>query len=47
MFEDIISIFMGFGVTYLGLEVAWHFTACKINNKMIKPCLFKQLGFVE
>jgi hypothetical protein len=37
---------IGFIVTYLSLEIAWHFTACRIkasDSKMtIKPCLFKQ-----
>jgi hypothetical protein len=37
---------IGFVLTYLSLEVAWHFTTCKVkvsNEKMIKPCLFKQV----
>jgi hypothetical protein len=40
---------IGFVLTYLSLEVAWHFTACKVkvsNEKMIKPCLFKQVKLV-
>lgn len=39
----------GFILTYLSLEVAWHFTACKIkirSEKLIKPCLFKQVKLV-
>jgi hypothetical protein len=46
MFENITPIlylFTGFVVTYLGLEIAWHFTACRIHDKAIKPCMFKQL----
>ena len=46
MFENITPIlylFTGFVVTYLGLETAWHFTACRIHDKAIKPCMFKQL----
>ena len=42
----LIYLAIGFVLTYLSLEVAWHFTACKIkvsNEKMIKPCLFKQV----
>lgn len=40
---------IGFVLTYLSLEVAWHFTACKVkvsDGKMIKPCLFKQVRLV-
>jgi hypothetical protein len=37
----------GFAVTYLSLEVAWHFTACKIKgNDKIKPCIFKEIKIV-
>jgi hypothetical protein len=42
----LIYLAIGFVLTYLSLEVAWHFTACKVkvsNEKMIKPCLFKQV----
>ena len=34
---------MGFAGTYLGLEAAWHFTVCKIRDKSVQPCLFKQV----
>jgi hypothetical protein len=40
---------IGFVLTYLSLEAAWHFTACKIkiaNENIIKPCLFKQVKMV-
>ncbi len=40
---------IGFVLTYLSLEAAWHFTACKMkiaNENMIKPCLFKQVKLV-
>lgn len=40
---------IGFVLTYLSLEVAWHFTACKVkitSEKLIKPCLFKQVKLV-
>lgn len=37
---------IGFVLTYLSLEVAWHFTACKTNENSIKPCLFKQVKLV-
>ncbi len=38
---------MGFVATYFALEVAWHFTACKIKDKAIKPSLFRQVGLVK
>jgi hypothetical protein len=43
MFEYVIYPAMGFIGTLLGLEAAWHFTACRIHNKPIKPCMFKQV----
>ena len=49
MFENIgLTMYMvaGFIVTYFSLEIAWHFTACKIHNKTIKPCMFKQVKTV-
>ena len=46
----LIYLALGFFlVTYLSLEVAWHFTACKIkptSENSIKPCLFKQVKLV-
>ena len=42
----LIYLTIGFVLTYLSLEVAWHYTACKVkvsSEKMIKPCLFKQV----
>jgi hypothetical protein len=43
--EDLAYLAIGF-VTFLALEAAWHFTACKIKDKRIKPCLYKQIGLV-
>ncbi|MGG6460663.1 MAG: hypothetical protein ACM3JQ_04465 [Candidatus Eiseniibacteriota bacterium] len=46
MFENIslaLYALAGFVVSYIGLEIAWHFTACRIRDKEIKPCMFKQL----
>jgi hypothetical protein len=43
MFENLIYPIIGFGATLVALEVAWHFTACKISDKTIKPCMFKQV----
>jgi len=43
MFENIVYPTIGFAVTLLGLEAAWHLTACKIPDKTIKPCMYKQV----
>jgi hypothetical protein len=43
MFENLIYPVIGFVGTLLGLEAAWHFTACKITDTRLKPCLYKQL----
>jgi len=43
MFEYLIYPTIGFVATLLGLEAAWHFTACKIPDKTIKPCMYKQV----
>ncbi|MGB6673970.1 MAG: hypothetical protein WBE34_16180 [Candidatus Nitrosopolaris sp.] len=43
MFEYLIYPAIGFVVTLVGLEAAWHFTACKIHDKTIKP-LYVQGG---
>jgi hypothetical protein len=41
MIENIIA---GFAVSYLSLEVAWHFTVCRIkDNSEIKPSMFKEI----
>ena len=34
---------LGFAVSYLALEGGWHFTVCKIKDKAIPPCIFKQV----
>jgi hypothetical protein len=34
---------LGFVFSYLALEGGWHFTACKIKDKSIPPCVFKQV----
>jgi hypothetical protein len=47
MLENIIYIAAGFATVLLALETAWHFTACKINDKSIKPCLYKQIGILK
>jgi hypothetical protein len=49
MLEYVIYPLIGFVGTLLGLEAAWHFTACKIPRDTIKPCIYKQakLAFVK
>jgi hypothetical protein len=37
---------IGYIITYLVLETAWHFAACRLQDKTIKPCLFKQVKMV-
>ena len=52
MIENIAYLIMGFAATYLSLEVAWHFTACRLKEdgsdkkNMMKPCVFKQMKMV-
>ena len=42
--ESALYVIVGFTLTYLFLEIAWHFTACKIKcGTALKPCLFKEL----
>ena len=43
MIENLLCVLMGFVITYLSLELAWHFTACKIKDKKIRPCMFKEI----
>ena len=47
MIENIAYVGLEFAAVLLGLEAAWHFTACKINDKSIKPCLYKQIGILK
>jgi hypothetical protein len=41
--ENILYVVVGFVVTYLSLELAWHFTVCTIKDKKLKPCMFKEI----
>jgi hypothetical protein len=47
MFENLnVSIYVLFGasLTYLALEVSWHFAACRLIDKSrVQPCVFKQV----
>jgi hypothetical protein len=36
----------GYIITYFALEIAWHFAACRLENKTMRPCLFKQVKMV-
>ncbi len=47
MLENIAYIGVGFGAVFFALESAWHFTACKIHDKSIKPCFYKQVGLLK
>jgi hypothetical protein len=47
IFESIAYIVLGFATALLSLEAAWHFTACKIRDKSIKPCFYKQIGILK
>jgi hypothetical protein len=44
--ENLLYVVIGFVVTYLLLELAWHFTACRIKDKKLKPCMFKEIKFL-
>ena len=44
MLENIAYIGLSFATVFLALEAAWHFTVCKIHDKSIKPCFYKQIG---
>jgi hypothetical protein len=52
MIENLAYVIMGFGATYLSLELAWHFTACRLKDdgsdkkKIMKPCMFKEIKTV-
>lgn len=43
---DVLYVLLGFIPTYLALETAWHFTACKHSEISASPCLFKQVKMV-
>ena len=41
-----ITLAMYLVIGYLALETAWHFAVCRLQDKTIKPCLFKQVKMV-
>src|SRR5215467_2305498 len=47
IFESIAYIALGFATTLLSLEAAWHFTACKVHDKSIKSCVYKQIRVLD
>jgi hypothetical protein len=47
MIENIAFVGLGFAAVFFALESAWHFTACKIKDKSIKPCFYKQIGLLK
>jgi ferredoxin-thioredoxin reductase catalytic subunit len=51
--ENLAYVIMGFAATYISLEVAWHFTACRFKDDssdekktIMKPCVFKEMKMV-
>ena len=47
MIESIAYIAIGFAAAFFSLEAVWHLTACKIHDRTIKPCFYKQIRLVE
>jgi hypothetical protein len=53
MIENLAYVIMGFATTYLSLEMAWHFTACRLKDDgsdkkiLMKPCMFKEIKTVS
>jgi 5-keto 4-deoxyuronate isomerase len=47
MIENLACLAIGFATTFLALETAWHFTACKIKDKRMKPYFYKQIGLLK
>jgi hypothetical protein len=47
MLENIAYIGLGFAAVFFALESTWHFTACKIHDRSLKPCFYKQVGLLK
>jgi hypothetical protein len=44
MIKNLAYVTMGFAATYISLEVAWHFAACRFkDDNKIKPYMFKEI----
>jgi hypothetical protein len=41
--NNLLYLIAGFVSTYLSLEVAWHYTACRTKDNKIRPCVFKEI----
>lgn len=46
MIENLLYVVIGFVVTYISLELAWHSTTCRIKDKKIRPRIFKEVKTV-
>jgi hypothetical protein len=47
MFENMVYIGLGFAAAFIALETSWHFTACKIKDRSLQPCFYKQIGLLK
>ena len=47
MLESIAYIALGFAASFFSLEAVWHFTACKIHDRSITPCFYKQIRILD
>jgi hypothetical protein len=45
--ENLAYLAIEFATPLLALEGTWHFTACKIKDKSVKPCLYKQMSILS
>jgi hypothetical protein len=46
MFENLnllIYLIVGAAITYLALEITWHYAACRIVDNRVQPYAFKQI----
>jgi hypothetical protein len=47
MIDSIAYIAIGFPSAFFSLEAVWHLTACRIQDRTIKPCFYKQIRLVD
>jgi hypothetical protein len=47
MFENIAYVGLGFAAVFLGLELAWHFTACKLHDQINKTLFLQASWLIE
>lgn len=46
MYENLnvlIYVILSAALTYLALELSWHFAACRLIDNRLQPCVFKQV----